>query len=60
VNFTAPFRLECRRTTGGQRVLCVYCYVEECDRLFAVLSLTEATTMLTSAGDAELPRKERS
>jgi hypothetical protein len=60
VNLTAPFRLECRRTTGGQRVLCISCYVEECDRLFAVLALTEATAMLTSAGETELPRKEKS
>lgn len=40
-HFTAPFRLELHRSADSTRSLHVYCYVEECKRLFAVLMLDD-------------------
>lgn len=40
-HFTAPFRLEIHKNPGGTRSLHVYCYAEECKRLFAVLALDD-------------------
>jgi hypothetical protein len=40
-DFTAPFRLEAHMDEGGGRSLHVFCYVEECDRLFAVLAVSD-------------------
>jgi hypothetical protein len=40
-DFTAPFRLELHRAPDGSRSLHVFCYVEECNRAFAVLGLVD-------------------
>lgn len=39
--FTAPFRMELHRAVNGSRSLHVFCYVEECNRAFAVLGLVD-------------------
>ena len=40
-DFTAPFRLELHTSDGGERRLHVFCFVEECSRTFAVLTLED-------------------
>jgi hypothetical protein len=40
-DFTAPFRIELHTSDNGERRLHIFCYVEECNRQFAAITLND-------------------